>query len=68
MRKPTLVRARTIDRVQRVACAMHHTLDTDEGLWIMVPIDDEQAVELEGVTLEMRDPDKDVTHRIDPRL
>ena len=47
---------------------MHHTLDTDEGLWIMVPIDDEQAVELEGVTLEMRDPDKDVTHRIDPRL
>lgn len=67
-RKPTLVRAQQIDRSSRVHAAMHHTLNTPEPLWLMIPIDEEQARELEGVTLEMQDPEKDITYRLRPQV
>jgi hypothetical protein len=58
-RRPQFVRCRIVDEYNRVACALHTSLDYDfldeEPLWVMIPIDKEVARRLEavvGITLD----------------
>jgi hypothetical protein len=54
-RRTTLVRCRHVDAESRVACALHHSLNSEEPLCLLVPIAEEVAKKLEGIILVLED-------------
>jgi hypothetical protein len=60
-RKPVIVHSRPIDYANRVACALHHTLDDDGPLWLMIPIDEELAQEILEVILVSHSKERYIT-------
>ena len=49
--KPVVVRARQVDMTNRVASAIHHSIETKDQLWLMVPLTEEQAREIVEVSI-----------------
>ena len=51
-RKVRLVTCREVSEDNRVACAIHHTLnEEDKPMWLMVPIDKDDIPTLDAVVL-----------------
>lgn len=50
-RKPVFVNSRTIDPDNRVACAMHTSLNAKEPLWLMIPLDEEVARDIHEIII-----------------